>query len=76
MTNLKKYKMFIGGEWVESDTKKSFKTLNPENNEAWAEVPQSSAKDVDRAVIVARNMFEKGSWSKTKPSHRKKILWV
>ena len=35
MSNLKKYKMFIGGEWVESESKKTFKTLNPENNEAW-----------------------------------------
>ena len=32
MTELKKYKMFIDGEWVESDTKKTFETLNPENN--------------------------------------------
>ena len=24
MTELKKYKMFIGGEWVDSDTKKTF----------------------------------------------------
>ena len=33
MTNLKKYKMFIGGEWVDSESKKTFKSLNPENNE-------------------------------------------
>ena len=38
MTNLKQYKMFIGGEWVDSETKKTFKSLNPENNEAWVEV--------------------------------------
>ena len=27
MTKLKQYKMFIDGEWVESDTKKTFETL-------------------------------------------------
>ena len=32
MPELKKYKMFIGGEWVDSDTKKTFETLNPEDN--------------------------------------------
>ena len=30
MTKLKQYKMFIDGEWVDSDTKKTFETLNPE----------------------------------------------
>ncbi len=38
---LKKYQMFIDGEWLDSDTKKTFKTLNPENNEPWAEAPVS-----------------------------------
>ena len=32
MPELKKYKMFINGEWLDSDTKKTFETLNPENN--------------------------------------------
>ena len=50
MPELKKYKMFIGGEWVESDTKKTFETLNPENNKPWAIVPEASANDVDKAV--------------------------
>ena len=27
MPELKKYKMFIEGEWVDSDTKKTFETL-------------------------------------------------
>ena len=33
MSKLKQYKMFINGEWVESESKKTFETLNPENNE-------------------------------------------
>ena len=28
--------MFINGSWVESENKKNFETLNPENNEPWA----------------------------------------
>ena len=39
MTKLKQYKMFINGEWVDSESKKTFETLNPENNEPWAVVP-------------------------------------
>ena len=63
MTKLKQYKMFIDGEWVDSDTKKTFETLNPENNKPWAVVPEASANDVDRAVKAAQKAFE-GEWPK------------
>ena len=58
MVKLKEYKMFIGGEWVDSDTKRTFETLNPENNKPWAKVPEASAKDVDKAVKAAHKAFE------------------
>jgi len=54
MTKLKQYKMFINGEWVDSESKKTFETLNPENNEPWAVVPEASAKDVNNAVNAAK----------------------
>ena len=50
MSKLKQYKMFINGEWVDSESKKTFETLNPENNEPWAVVPEASAKDVNNAI--------------------------
>ena len=70
---LKKYQMFIDGEWIDSDTKKTFKTLNPENNEPWAEVPEASTKDVDKAVKAAQKAFE-GKWSSLFPKERAKYL--
>ncbi len=73
MPELKKYKMFINGEWVNSDTKKTFETLNPENNKPWAVVPEASASDVDRAVKAAQNAFE-GEWPKLLPKERAKYL--
>jgi len=73
MSKLKEYKMFIGGEWVDSDSKKTFKTLNPENNEAWAVVPEATAKDVDKAVKAAQKAFE-GKWSNLFPRERAKYL--
>ena len=66
MLDLKKYKMFIGGEWLDSDTKKTFETLNPENNKPWAIVPEASASDVDKAVKAAQKAFE-GDWPKLLP---------
>ena len=73
MTKLKEYKMFIDGEWVNSESKKSFKTLNPETNEPWALVPEASAKDVDKAVKAAQKAFE-GEWPKFFPRERGKFL--
>ena len=73
MPELKKYKMFINGEWVNSDTERTFETLNPENNKPWAVVPEASASDVDRAVKAAQNAFE-GEWSKLLPKERAKFL--
>ena len=73
MEKLKEYKMFIGGEWVDSNTKRTFKTLNPENNKPWAKVPEASAEDVDKAVKAAHKAFE-GEWSKLLPRDRAKYL--
>ena len=73
MPELKKYKMFINGEWVNSDTEKTFETLNPENNKPWAVVPEASAGDVHKAVKAAQNAFE-GEWSKLLPKERARYL--
>ena len=73
MSKLKEYKMFIDGEWVDSESKKTFETLNPENNKPWAKVPEANAKDVDKAVKAAQKAFE-GEWSKLLPRDRAKFL--
>ena len=73
MSKLKEYKMFIDGKWVDADDKKTFKTLNPENNEPWAKIPEASFEDVDKAVRSAQKAFE-GEWSKFFPRERAKYL--
>ena len=73
MTKLKEYKMYITGKWVDAENKKTFKSLNPENNEAWAIVPEASASDVNNAVEAAQKAFE-GSWPKLMPKERAKYL--
>ncbi|MDA7770196.1 aldehyde dehydrogenase [Candidatus Pelagibacter sp.] len=73
MTKVQNFKMFIDGQWVDSESSKTIKTLNPENNEVWATVPEASAKDVDKAVKAAQNAYEK-SWSNLHPRDRAKYL--
>ena len=73
MTKIKNFKMFINGQWVDSETGNTIETLNPENNEVWATVPEASAKDVDKAVRAAQNAFE-NSWANLHPRDRAKYL--
>jgi len=73
MLKIQNFKMFIDGEWVDSSSGKKIKTLNPENNEVWATVPEANEKDVDRAIQSAQKAFE-NNWSKLHPRDRAKYL--
>ena len=73
MTKIQNFKMYIDGQWVDSETGKTIETLNPENNEVWATVPEANTKDVDRAVEAAQNAFE-SSWANLHPRDRAKHL--
>jgi acyl-CoA reductase-like NAD-dependent aldehyde dehydrogenase len=67
------FKMFIDGEWVASSSNKKIETLNPENNEVWATVPEANEEDVDKAVKAAQRAFEK-TWGNLHPTKRGKYL--
>tara|TARA_Y100000389_G_scaffold125225_1_gene122592 strand:+ start:1505 stop:2986 length:1482 start_codon:yes stop_codon:yes gene_type:complete len=73
MSRIQNFKMYIDGEWVDSSSGKKIETLNPENNEVWATVPEANEKDVDRAVQSAQKAFI-NSWSKLHPTERAKYL--
>ena len=70
---IQEYKMFINGEWVNSSSDKKIETLNPENNEVWASVPEANDQDVDFAVQSAQKAFD-SSWSQLHPRERAKYL--
>jgi len=73
MSEIKNFKMYIDGEWVESSSGKKIETLNPETNKVWATVPEASEADVDKAVKAAQKAFD-GSWSKLHSRERAKFL--
>jgi len=73
MTKIQNFKMYIDGQWVESGSGKTIETLNPENNEVWATVPEANEKDVDKAVKAAQKAFD-NSWSNLHPRDRAKYL--
>ena len=73
MSKIQDFKMYINGEWEDSSSGKKIETLNPENNEVWATVPEANEKDVDKAVQSAQKAFE-NNWSKLHPRERAKYL--
>jgi len=73
MTKIQRFKMYIDGQWVDSESGKTIETLNPENNEVWATVPEANEKDVDKAVKSAQKAFE-NSWANLHPGVRAKYL--
>ncbi len=62
---------FIDGE-LRSSEGDSEPILNPATGEELARAPQSTAEDVDRAVLAARRAFD--GWSNTTPAQRAQAL--
>jgi betaine-aldehyde dehydrogenase/aminobutyraldehyde dehydrogenase len=66
------HKQFIGGEWVESASGETMEVLNPATGEVIAEVPRSTAEDVDRAVEAAKKAW--AEWQSKTPKDRMALL--
>lgn len=71
---MQRYRMLIDGNWVEAGDGKSFTSLNPATGEAWCEIPEATAEDVNRAVEAAHRAFSEGPWQRMLPSERGRLL--
>lgn len=74
MTGLERYRMLIDGQWVDAEDGRTFESINPATEEAWAEIPEATAGDVDRAVKAAQRAFTTGEWAEALPTARGKYL--
>src|ERR687885_1177444 len=66
------HKNFVGGEWVDAAGGETMEVLNPATGETIAEVPRSTAEDVDRAVQAAKKALPE--WLETTPGERQELL--
>lgn len=73
MTEVRKLKNYINGEWVESKTTKYEDVYNPATKEVIARVPLSTKEDVEFATESASEAFKK--WSIVPVSRRSSILF-
>ena len=66
--------LFINGKYQKSISEKSFENISPIDGKIINKVFLAHQKDVDLAVSIARESFNKGHWSNLSPGQRKKIL--
>jgi len=68
-----KYDLFINGEFVKSNSKKCFDTINPATDEVIAKISEANKKDIDLAVKSAKIAFRR--WSRLKAKERGKYIF-
>jgi aldehyde dehydrogenase (NAD+) len=68
------YKIYINGEWVDSESGETFTKVNPANpDEVIGEFQKGNENDVKKAIDAAENAFEK--WSEMPAPKRGEILF-
>jgi aldehyde dehydrogenase (NAD+) len=68
-------KLLIDNRWIDSESGKTYATVNPATGEEICCVAEADAADVDKAVAAARAAFEHGPWRKTQASERGRLLY-
>ena len=69
---MEKLQNYIGGEFVDASSGKSFDSVNPSTGEKWAVCPRSDSLDAELAVKSASEAFY--SWKKKSVKERARIL--
>ncbi len=70
---MQSYKMWINGKWVEAESGKIYKVVNPATEEEIGLVPLGDKTDVAKAVEAARKA--QPIWAKKTQEERSKILY-
>lgn len=73
MTEVRKIKNFINGEWVESRTEEYLDVVNPATKEVVAQVPLTTKEELNEVAELAAESFK--TWSTTPVPKRSKILF-
>src|SRR4051812_34899390 len=68
-------KLLINNRWVDSESRKTFPTLNPATGTEICQISESDAADVDKAVRAARAAFGRGPWRRMSAGERGKLLF-
>lgn len=68
------YKMFIDGRWMDAESGKRFESINPFTGQVWATAPVAEQRDVRSAVAAARRAFDEGPWPRLTGVERARLM--
>jgi len=69
---MSQYKMWIGGNWVDAESGKTYPVFNPATEAEIAQVPLGGLAEVDKAVAAARKAYP--VWSKKSQVERSQMF--
>jgi aminomuconate-semialdehyde/2-hydroxymuconate-6-semialdehyde dehydrogenase len=69
---MEQIKNYIGGEFVAPESEKYFDNFEPATGHSYSKIPDSDARDVQKAVRAAEQAFK--NWSRTPPHVRADFL--
>ncbi len=64
----------INGKKTAAASGETFETISPIDGKVLTKVASCDQVDVDKAVKIARDTFQKGTWAQQSPQERKKVL--
>lgn len=67
-------KMYLAGEWTDSENGEVSDAINPATGEVLATVPKATMNDVNRCVDASRAAFNSTEWKNIDPAQRGRIL--
>ncbi|WP_166626989.1 aldehyde dehydrogenase family protein [Jeotgalicoccus sp. S0W5] len=67
--------LFINGEFVKSESGKTFDSINPADGEVLATIFEAGKNDIDKAVKAARAAFESPEWSEISTLERGNLMF-
>jgi 4-guanidinobutyraldehyde dehydrogenase/NAD-dependent aldehyde dehydrogenase len=65
---------YVNGSYVDAISGETFECVNPATEQVIANIASCDQADADKAVAIAKTVFEKGLWADLAPVARKKIL--
>ncbi|MFQ5512857.1 MAG: aldehyde dehydrogenase family protein [Myxococcota bacterium] len=68
------YRMYIDGKWVDAESGATYALPNPASEETVGVAPDAGRADMKRAISVARRAFDEGTWPRSTPQERARVL--
>ena len=68
------FQQFIDGAWTDAASGETFQRISPYDGSVIGAYPNCGIEDAQRAIEVARRVFDEGKWSTSAAKDRSKIL--